>query len=69
MTTILPPEARTDEQNKHGTIRVVKLITLPAERELPKVVVASKYLLMTIERSQTAKLTQGILPAQNIHEV
>lgn len=42
-TKILLLEASTEEQNEHETIRVDKLVTIPAETESPVDVVSSKY--------------------------
>lgn len=69
VTTSLWHEACSEEHSEHATIRVAKLKTILAEMESPIVVVISKRGPMTNDRTQTAKQTQWIPPAQSIHDI
>lgn len=59
LTMLLSREAPLCEQKDPATIRMAKYITVPAEMESLVVVVTLKCGLMTIERMQTAKPTNG----------
>lgn len=66
---ILWCEAQMDDQNWHATLPVVKLITVTAVTTSLVAFITLKCGLMTIERSQMAKLTQRIHPMRGIHVV
>lgn len=55
--------------NETSNNRVAKLITILCETRPPVFVLTSKCGLLTIERTQTAKPTQGIVPAGGLREV
>lgn len=61
-------EASIDEQKEHATIRVTKLISIPAEAESGLVLVTSVSGPMTIARMHTRKLTQRNLSARVMNE-
>lgn len=68
VTAMFSSEAPLFKQIEHVTIWVTKLIGIPTKTESPIVAVTWKCGPATIERVQTAKLTQWILPARGIYE-
>lgn len=50
MTALLSQEMCIDAQKGHATIGAVKILTVPAGTESPKVLVTAKCGLITIER-------------------
>lgn len=67
MSTLFSREEPMEKQNEHKTIQFAKLITISVKPESKVFFVTSKWGSMTIERMKTAKQTQPILPARDIH--